>query len=50
MRKSLRDHSKDIKGYNIEGYTVISLNGTLKIGCHNINMDSVKRLDKVLSN
>ena len=29
---------KDIKGYQIEDYTVISLNGTLKIGCHRINV------------
>lgn len=35
---------QDIKGYNINGYTVISINGTLKIGCHNINMDSVNKI------
>ena len=35
---------KDIKGYKIGYYTVISLNGTLKIGCHNINMQSVHEI------
>jgi hypothetical protein len=33
--------NRDIKGYNISGYTVISINGTLKIGCHNIDIDSM---------
>lgn len=28
---------RDIKGHRIGYYTVIGLNGTLKIGCHNIN-------------
>jgi len=28
---------KDIKGYKIDNFTVIGINGTLKIGCHNIN-------------
>lgn len=41
---------KDIKGYNIEGYTVISSNGTLKIGCHNINMHSVHKVGKQIIN
>ena len=41
---------KDIKGYEIDYYTVISINGTLKIGCHNINMDNVHEIgEKVLS-
>ena len=35
---------KDIKGYKIDHYTVIGLNGVLKIGCHNIN---VKNMHKV---
>jgi len=39
---------KDIKGYNIEGYTVISLNGTLKIGCHDIPRSEVERITKEL--
>jgi len=38
----------DIKGRRIENYTVISTNGTLKIGCHNINMDSVHKIGKLL--
>lgn len=36
----------DIKGRHIDSYTVTSINGTLKIGCHNINMDSVHRVGK----
>lgn len=35
---------KDIKGYKIEDYTVISLNGTLKIGCHHINTKNVHEI------
>jgi hypothetical protein len=31
----------DIIGIRIENFTVSSINGTLKIGCHNINMNSV---------
>tara|TARA_R110002020_G_scaffold99643_1_gene236204 strand:+ start:705 stop:1436 length:732 start_codon:yes stop_codon:yes gene_type:complete len=37
-----------VKGVQIEGYTVISINGTLKIGCHNINIDSVHKVGKQL--
>lgn len=32
---------KDIKGFNLCGYTVIGLNGTLKIGCHHINVKNM---------
>lgn len=39
---------KDIKGFVIGGYTVISINGTLKIGCHHINMDSVHTVGKLI--
>ena len=35
---------KDIKGYKIEDYTVISLNGTLKIGCHHINVKNTHEI------
>lgn len=35
---------KDIKGYKIEDFTVISLNGTLKIGCHHINTKNVHEI------
>ena len=31
----------DIIGIRIENFTVSAINGTLKIGCHNINMNSV---------
>lgn len=40
---------RDIKGYRIAGYRVTSINGTLKIGCHNINIDSVHEIgNKIL--
>ena len=39
---------RDIKGYQIDFYTVISINGTLKIGCHNIDMKSVHKIGKKL--
>lgn len=35
---------KDIKGYKLEDFTVISLNGTLKIGCHHINTKNVHEI------
>ena len=38
----------DIKGKHIENYVVTSINGTLKIGCHNINIDSVHAIGKLL--
>jgi hypothetical protein len=41
---------KDIKGYNISGYIVTSLNGTLKIGCHKINIQSMNKIGKKLIN
>lgn len=37
---------KDIKGHKISHYSVTSINGTLKIGCHNINIDSVHKVGK----
>jgi len=40
---------KDIKGYRIGYYTVISINGALKIGCHNINIDSMHTIGKILN-
>lgn len=41
--------NRDIKGHRIGNYTVISINGHLKIGCHKINMDSVKKVgEKIL--
>ena len=38
----------DIKGHNIDGYTVISINGTLKIGCHDIPIAEVKEMGFIL--
>lgn len=34
---------RDIKGHVIDNYTVIGINGTLKIGCHEIPTEEVKR-------
>jgi len=38
----------DIKGKHIENYTVTSINGTLKIGCHSINIESMHAIGKQL--
>jgi len=40
---------KDIKGHQIENYTVISINGTLKIGCHNIDRKEIERIASVMN-
>lgn len=46
---TLIKNKKDIKGHKIGNYTVISINGVLTIGCHKINMDSVKKIgEKIL--
>lgn len=37
---------KDIKGYQIDGYTVIGINGSLKIGCHEIDTKEIERFAK----
>lgn len=37
---------KDVKGHDVDGYTVISINGVLKIGCHVIEMEEVHRFAK----
>jgi len=43
-------NGKDIKGHNISGYTVISLNGVLEIGCHKINVKNMTEIgEKILS-
>lgn len=39
---------KDIKGHRISNYTVISINGVLTIGCHKINMDSVRKIGETI--
>lgn len=41
-------NKRDIKGFVIGGYTVISINGVLKVGCHNINIESMHRTGKLL--
>lgn len=37
---------KDIVGHDIDGYTVIRLNGILKIGCHEIERAEIERFAK----
>jgi len=39
---------KDVKGHNIDGNTVIGLNGALTIGCHKISKTEVERFGAVL--
>lgn len=39
---------EDIKGFKIDHYTVISINGCLKIGCHNINLENMHEVGKQL--
>lgn len=39
---------RDIKGHRIGNYTVISINGVLTIGCHKINIDSVKKVGETI--
>jgi hypothetical protein len=39
---------KDIKGVKISEYTCIGLNGTLKIGCHHINVKNMHKIGKQL--
>jgi hypothetical protein len=41
---------KDIKGLRISNYTIISINGTLKIGCHKINIKNVHQIGKQIIN
>ena len=40
---------KDIKGFDLEGYTVIGLNGVLTIGCHAIERKEINRLAALLN-
>ena len=40
---ALIKNGRDIKGHNIGGYTVISMNGVLKIGCHEIKREEMER-------
>ena len=41
---------KDIKGLKISNYTVISLNGVLKIGCHRINRKNMDEIGEQIIN
>jgi hypothetical protein len=38
-----------VKGHKIGSYTVIGLNGTLKIGCHEIERDEINRIATLLN-
>jgi hypothetical protein len=40
---------KDIKGHKINNYTVISLNGVLQIGCHQINVKNMHKIGKQIT-
>jgi len=39
---------RDVKGFDIDGYTVISLNGVLTIGCHQIERSEIDRFAKAM--
>lgn len=39
---------KDIRGFEIDGFTVISFNGVLKIGCHEIPKEEIEAIIPVL--
>lgn len=41
---------KDIKGLKISNYTVISLNGTLHVGCHRINRKNMEEIGEQIIN
>jgi len=45
----LIEANRDIIGHKIGGYTVISKNGTLQIGCHHIDMDAVHKVGKIIT-
>lgn len=40
---------ENIKGHRIGNYTVIGMNGKLKIGCHEIERDEIERIAKLLN-
>jgi hypothetical protein len=44
----LIENKVDIKGYKIQNYTVISINGHLKIGCHNINIKNMHEIGQLI--
>lgn len=37
---------RPVVGHEIDGYTVVSINGVIKIGCHVIEMSEVHRFAK----
>lgn len=39
---------RDIKGFDLDGYTVIGLNGVLTIGCHKIERKEINRFAKLM--
>lgn len=41
---------KDIRGHKIKYYGVISLNGVLKVGCHNINRNNLTEIGEQIIN
>ena len=41
---------KDIKGFKISNYTVISLNGVLQVGCHRINRKNMQEIGEQIIN
>ena len=45
---SLINNGMDIKGRKIGNYTVISINGVLKIGCHHINIKNMHKIGNQL--
>lgn len=34
---------KDVRGFYLDGYTVLSMNGVLKVGCHEISREEIMR-------
>jgi hypothetical protein len=40
---------RDIRGHKIGNYTVTSINGHLKVGCHSINIESMHKVGKQIS-
>lgn len=40
---------RDIKGFDLDGYTVIGLNGVLTIGCHKIERKEINRFAKKMN-
>lgn len=47
---SLIEKGIDIKGIRIDNFTVISLNGHLKVGCHNINVKNMHEVGNIIKN